>query len=41
MNAPSDDGPPVVGVAVLDLRTGARDVWTVPSEHGLATNGLA
>lgn len=41
MSAPSDDGLPVVGVAVLDLRTGARDVWTVPSEHGLATNGLA
>ena len=42
MDAPSeDDAVPVVGVAVLDLRTGSRDVWTVASDHGLATSGLA
>jgi hypothetical protein len=42
MSGPSDeDTAPAVGVAVLDLRTGARDVWRVESEHGLATNGLA
>ena len=42
MSGPSDeDTAPTVGVAVLDLRSGARDVWTVDSEHGLATNGLA
>jgi hypothetical protein len=38
---PDEDTAPTVGVAVLDLRTGSRDVWTVDSEHGLATNGLA
>lgn len=42
MSGPSDeDTAPAVGVAVLDLRTGSRDVWTVPSEHGLVTSGLA
>lgn len=42
MSGSSEEVPaPAVGVAVLDLRTGSRDVWTVPSEHGLATNGLA
>jgi hypothetical protein len=42
MGGPSDeDTAPTVGVAVLDLRSGAREVWTVDSEHGLATNGLA
>ena len=39
--ATGDDVEPVVGVAVLDLRTGERDAWTVDSEHGLATGGLA
>lgn len=33
--------PPVVGVAVLDLATGEREVWEVASEHGLHVNGLA
>lgn len=42
MSGPSDDDTqPAVGVAVLDLRTGDRDVWTLDTEHGLATNGLA
>lgn len=42
MGGPSDeDAAPAVGVAVLDLRTGSRDVWTVESDHGLATSGLA
>lgn len=42
MGAPSDeDVAPVVGVAVLDLRTGDRDVWSLETEHGLATGGLA
>lgn len=29
------------GVAVLDLETGERDVWTVESEHGLWVGGMA
>ncbi|WP_416958332.1 hypothetical protein ACNKF0_11020 [Nocardioides sp. T5] len=29
------------GVAVLDLETGERDVWTIESDHGLWTGGLA
>ncbi len=29
------------GVAVLDLETGERDVWTVESDHGLWIGGLA
>lgn len=42
MGGPSgEDTAPAVGVAVLDLRTGSRDVWAVESEHGLATDGLA
>ncbi|MBS2938147.1 hypothetical protein KDN32_10365 [Nocardioides sp. J2M5] len=36
-----EDTQPAVGVAVLDLRTGDRDVWRLDTEHGLATNGLA
>lgn len=42
MGAPTDDDvDPVVGVAVLDLRTGDRRAWTLDTEHGLATGGLA
>lgn len=42
MSGPSDsDVEPVVGVAVLDLRTGEREAWTLASEHGLGTSGLA
>jgi hypothetical protein len=41
-NGEMGDGlEPVVGVAVLDLETGTRDVWTVASEHGLFVGGLA
>ncbi|MCP3423645.1 hypothetical protein [Nocardioides pinisoli] len=29
------------GVAVLDLETGERDVWTIESDHGLWIGGLA
>jgi hypothetical protein len=36
-----DDHQPVVGVAVLDLETGERDVWEIDSEHGLSTGGMA
>lgn len=42
MGAPEGDGvAPVVGVGILDLRTGSRDTWSIDSEHGLATQGLA
>jgi hypothetical protein len=36
-----DEGVPVVGVAVLDLETGERQVWEIASTHGLYTGGLA
>lgn len=29
------------GVAVLDLETGERDIWTIDSDHGLWTGGMA
>lgn len=41
MGGHGSDAPPVVGVAVLDLATGERDVWEVPSEHGLNVTGVA
>lgn len=37
----ADDATPVVGVAVLDLQTGKREVWRLDSEHGLWPSGLA
>lgn len=36
-----EDLEPVVGIAVLDLETGERQVWEVASEHGLSVNGAA
>lgn len=36
-----EDLEPVVGIAVLDLETGERQVWEVASEHGLSVRGAA
>nr|WP_300053117.1 hypothetical protein [uncultured Nocardioides sp.] len=36
-----EDLEPVVGIAVLDLETGERQVWEVASDHGLSVNGAA
>lgn len=36
-----EEAAPVVGVAVIDLETGTREVWEVPSTHGLFTGGMA
>ncbi len=37
----TEEVTPVVGVAVLDLATGAVVRWEIASEHGLSVNGLA
>jgi hypothetical protein len=37
----AEDVAPVVGVAVLDLDTGHRDVWRIESDHGLWVGGMA
>ena len=36
-----EEAAPVVGVAVLDLETGEREVWEIASTHGLFTGGMA
>ncbi len=36
-----EDIRPVVGVAVLHLETGRRELWELESDHGLGTGGMA